>query len=125
MSGFIKVLGCIAMATLFISLANSARAGGPIFSESEDTELVHQLAHFGAGTLVAIVPDFVLTRFPQGSWERAWYSRLAIDCATAIVATDLYEAQTNKSIPTRLEHDADGGLGAAVLVGASVSWTFR
>jgi hypothetical protein len=114
----------VATLALTLLLPGQARADDPL-TAGEDTVVVHHLAHFGAGTLVGMVPDFILTRFPKDSWERAWYTRLAIDCVTAVVATDIYEAQTNKDTTTRLEHDADGALGAAVLVGASVNWTFN
>jgi hypothetical protein len=109
------------LAALLLS-ARFCRANGALLSADDDDVVVHNLAHLGAGTLVAIVPDFILTRFPQDSWEQAWYSRLAIDCATAAVVTELYEWETNKDTPTSLEHDAYGALGAAILVGASVHW---
>lgn len=96
-----------------------------LLSADEDSVVVHHLAHFGAGTLVAIVPDFILTRFDADSWKRAWYTRLAVDCLSAALVTDLYEAETDKDTATRLGHDLDGALGAVVLVGASVHWTFR
>lgn len=72
------------------------RADGPVLTEDQDTVVVHHLAHFGAGTLVAAVPDFILTRFDSKSWEHAWSTRLIVDCLVAAAATDLYEMQTQK-----------------------------
>jgi hypothetical protein len=95
-----------------------------VLSQDDDTVVVHHLAHFGAGALVAIVPDYILTRYDEHSWERSWVTRMAVDCVVAAVATDIYEAETNKDTTTRVEHDVDGVLGAAVLVGASMQWNF-
>lgn len=116
-----KLMTLLFLSALLLS-APFCHANGALLSADQDDVVVHNLAHLGAGTLVAIVPDFILTRFPQGSWEDAWYSRLAIDCASAAIVTELYEWQTNKDTPTSLEHDAYGALGAAILVGASVHW---
>ncbi|HXB97111.1 MAG TPA: hypothetical protein VNZ54_03605 [bacterium] len=106
---------------LLAALAKPAHAD---LSASEDDLVVHNLAHFGAGTMVAVVPDFILTRFPEHSWESAWYTRLVVDSVCAAVATDVYEVETNKDNTTRLRHDLFGALGGVVLVGASVHWTF-
>lgn len=75
---------------------------------------------------MAIVPDFYLTRFPNkpGVWQLIWWVRLSIDCATAVLSADLYEADTDKVLSDRVTHDADGALGAAMLFEASIHWTW-
>jgi hypothetical protein len=108
---------------LLAALAHPAHADA-ILDSSEDDLVVHNLAHLGAGTLVAVVPDFILTRFPERSWERAWYTRLVVDSVCAAVATDVYEVETNKDDTTRFRHDLYGAFGGVLLVGASVHWTF-
>jgi hypothetical protein len=109
---------------LFFLLALVAKPAHADLSASEDDLVVHNLAHFGAGTLVAMVPDFILTRFPERSWEHAWITRLVADSVCAAVATDVYEAETNKDPTTRMRHDLMGALGGVAIVGASVHWTF-
>ena len=109
---------------LFFLLALVPKLAHADLSASEDDLVIHNLAHFGAGTMVAMVPDFILTRFPERSWERAWCTRLVVDSVCAAVATDVYEAETNKDPTTRMRHDLMGALGGVAIVGASVHWTF-
>jgi hypothetical protein len=115
---------CALFLALSLLLALAATPARAELSSTEDDLVVHNLAHFGAGTLVAIVPDFLLTRFPEHSWESAWYTRLVVDSVCAAVATDIYEADTNKDPTTRMRHDLMGALGGVAVVGASVHWTF-
>lgn len=87
-------------------------------------DLTHHMAHFGAGAGVGVVPDFFLTRFREGTWERAWYTRLIVDCTMATLITDIYESSTDKDPTVRMQHDCDGALGALFVVSSSVRWSF-
>ena len=81
----------------------------PCSVRADDTVLVHDLAHLGAGVLVA---SYVDVAFPKV--QHKWIKPMVMLLVTA-GADDVYEAITRKDPITRLEHDSCAVAGAELL----------
>jgi hypothetical protein len=117
-------LEAVALGSALLCFSHQSLADDMSLSAGEDNIVVHHLAHMGAGANVGAIQDFFLSRFKAGTWARAWQNRMLLDALTSGLITDIYESNTNKDLSTRLQHDGDGILGALLIVGASVQWSF-
>jgi hypothetical protein len=100
---------------LFLSLlAAMAHA-----EDASDSDLVHGLAHGGAGAMVAMAADvgpmnIVRYDLSRSHQRLAWYVPILIESCLALAADEFYEAETEK-VPTVLaQHNLDATAGAAL-----------
>src|ERR1039458_9528425 len=90
-------------------------------AHADDTILVHDLAHAGSGGIVAVASDGILDALKPVPW----YTRLAVDFASAVLVDELYELSTHKTAAVSLEHDGLAGLGGLWVAGVSLHWEFK
>jgi hypothetical protein len=119
-----KALLLFLVLTLLLPAPGKANAEMDMNSGT-DTVMVDNLAHIGFGMVVGFVPDLLLHRVIEGKWDKDWKRRLLIDGLAVTAATELYESQANLSTSTQLGHAGDGLVGTALMVGASLHWSFR
>ncbi|HTB22045.1 MAG TPA: hypothetical protein VK914_05015 [bacterium] len=93
-----------------VLLAGSAGA------EENDSDLVHGLAHGGAGAMVAMATDTVPVNIARydlrlRNQKMPWYMPILIDSGMAFLADEAYELATEKTPTVLAQHNLDATLG--------------
>lgn len=93
--------------------------GGIAQAEDSDSDLVHGLAHGGAGAMVAMATDTVPVNIARYNLElehrhMPWYVPLLVDSGMAFVADEIYELSTEKTPTVLAQHNLDATIGGAL-----------